>query len=253
MLRKFQITAAILSLVVGGLMFITSIILSSMLHHLIDMFNEAMAARYEAFIVCLMMASLAVIILSIFFYHKKYSIGLPIALIGLLAASALFEINGDYMSSTKTTTSHVILCIVAIGFYITYLCLKIKEQKILKSKESLHLMKGNNVVPQIKIEQPTNQNETIGKIHLLIKLKDLGEISKQEFKELLIKELNPSVKIVLTNEEKVKESNTKTLNISTKTSTKQKPTNNAKISNEAKAKVPSKSKISSKTKNIKKN
>ena len=198
MKRKFQITAAILSIVAGSLMCISAIVLLSNLTQLGDIFGEEMFVGFQIIAIILLLTSVAVIIIAGFLcQNKKSSNGLSIALIVILSVIAVLEIIG----ASASVVFYILLCLTAIGFNITYLCLKEKTPEPAKENESDTTEKLKEEVTNNETKTATKNKSVPEKIKLLMDLRDLGEISESEYKKLLIAELDDKEKL-----KKVKES-----------------------------------------------
>lgn len=194
MLKKYQISAAVSSIVTGALLLISAISL------LITINNNLLVATYSEEIlvimsIALIIISLAVITLGVFFL-KKHTNGIPIALIAIIGVIALLEIIGATYGSISVIF-YIILCLSTVGLNSVYLYEKAKEEKLLKNNsESQLLTNENNFISQIETKPAKQQEKTISKnglpikIQLLMHLRDSGELSETEYKKLLLAELN---------------------------------------------------------------
>ena len=194
MLKKYQISAAVSSIVTGALLLISAISL------LITINNNLLVATYSEEIlvimsIALIIISLAVITLGVFFL-KKNTNGIPIALIAIIGVIALLEIIGATYGSISVIF-YIILCLSTVGLNSVYLYEKAKEEKLLKNNsESQLLTNENNFISQIETKPAKQQEKTISKnglpikIQLLMQLRDSGELSETEYKKLLLAELN---------------------------------------------------------------
>jgi len=194
MLKKYQISAAVSSIVTGALLLISAISL------LITINNNLLVATYSEEIlvimsIALIIISLAVITLGVFFL-KKNTNGIPIALIAIIGVIALLEIIGATYGSISVIF-YIILCLSTVGLNSVYLYEKAKEEKLLKNNsESQLLTNENNFISQIETKPAKQQEKTISKnglpikIQLLMHLRDSGELSETEYKKLLLAELN---------------------------------------------------------------
>jgi len=167
-------TASILSLVVGGLAFLAGAINLAMIDPEWDTFYAVLA--YEVFIV---LSSIALVALGSMLCQKKNWTRKPLIMSLIILVGIMLLYTFVYIISVDPDVAYlyyfeIFLGICTIGLFITGLVLPDAPAQPYQ---------------QVPPPQPVvNQKEQ--QIELLKKLRDSGQLTEEEYKELLMKELS---------------------------------------------------------------